>query len=77
MSAMVRPRLFHEQPLKFFARHRPDKARFKIQAASGEGSSRFGRNFVAHHFHPFLPLVLCVVQSYMDPPQLTIFLRSQ
>ena len=77
MSAMVRPRLFHELPLKFFARHHADKPRFKIQAAASDGASRFGRHFVAHHFHPYQPLVLCIVQSYVDTPQLTIFLRSQ
>lgn len=76
MSAMVRPRLFLETPLKFFARRRPDKPRFKIQAMVGDPPPRYGRHFVAHHFHPYLPLVLCLVQSYVDSPQLTIFLRS-
>lgn len=77
MSAMVRPRVFQEQPLKFFARARSDRPRFKIQAMAGEAAPRFGRHFVAHHFHPYLPVVLCVVQSYVDQPQLTVFLRSQ
>ena len=77
MSAMVRPRVYQEQPLKFFARARADRPRFKIQAAATEAPARLGRIFVAHHFHPYLPVVLCVVQGYTDQTQLTIFLRSQ
>lgn len=82
ISAMIRPRPYIEAPLKFAAR-RSGKTRFKLQppatdvAAPANGASRSMRHIVAYHFHPWLPLVLCVSQSFVAPLQLTIFLRSQ
>ena len=80
ISAMVRPRPFTETPLKFAARSRSERPRFKLQPASGEVAgpgSRPARQLVAYHFHPWLPVVLCVVQSFGAPTQLTLFLSSQ
>lgn len=82
MSAMMRLRPFSETPIRFTARSRPDRTSFRIQTIAGEPPAtapggRFGRHYVAHHFHPHLPLVLCLVQSFTEPPQLTIFLRRR
>ena len=80
ISAMIRPRPFTETPLKFAARSRSERPRFKLQPAGGElagPASRPGRQLVAYHFHPWLPVVLCIVQSFGAPTQLTLFLSSQ
>ena len=79
ISALMRPRPPPEAPLKFAPR-RTGRPRFKLALPPGDpppaAQGRSLRHLVAHHFHPSLPVILCVSQSFVLPPQLTIFFRT-
>ncbi|KAK9828644.1 hypothetical protein WJX72_001277 [[Myrmecia] bisecta] len=78
ISPMIRPRPFAEQPIKIAARSAPDRLRFRIYPSHIEVQSQTGRpvkHLVSYHFHPFQPFILCVLQTFVQPAQISIYLR--
>ncbi|CAL8468423.1 g7963 [Coccomyxa elongata] len=79
ISATLRMRGYTEQPLKFVSRAYPAASRFKVQPLTTPPAQQPGRplkQLVAHHFHPVLPLVVCLLHTALQPPQITIYFRE-
>lgn len=78
ISALVRPRSFSEVPIKFFGRSSPDRVRFQLHPAQFQAApmpARPLKQLVTYHFHPVYPFVLGVLQTFVQPTQLLVYMR--
>ena len=78
ISAVVRARPFTDQSIKFAARSSPEKVRFNMRHAdfqAPQATLRSLRQTVTHHCHPVYPFVLGVLQTFVQPTQLLIYMR--
>ncbi|CAN6463762.1 unnamed protein product [Victoria cruziana] len=76
ISATDRPRQSTEHPIKFILRRPPCSLRFKIKTGpeAGTGDSR-SKRICSFLFHPILPLIISVQQTYMQPTVVNIHFR--
>eukprot|EP00262_Sarcandra_glabra_P018669 TRINITY_DN6786_c0_g1_i1.p1 TRINITY_DN6786_c0_g1~~TRINITY_DN6786_c0_g1_i1.p1 ORF type:complete len:526 (+),score=63.60 TRINITY_DN6786_c0_g1_i1:181-1758(+) len=76
ISATDRHRQSTEHPIKFISRRHPYSLKFKIkQGPEAGGADGRPKKISSFLFHPILPLVLSIQQTYMQPSVMNIHFR--
>jgi de-etiolated-1 len=77
ISAIDRHRHSTEHPIKFISLRQPNVVKFKIKPGVEGGGSDGGRpkKVSSFLFHPYLPLILSVQQTYMQPTVVNLHFR--
>lgn len=76
ISATDRHRHSTEHPIKFISRRRPNILKFKIKPGpEAGGSDARAKRISSFLFHPFLPLVISIQQTFMQQTVVNIHFR--
>jgi De-etiolated protein 1 Det1 len=79
VSTVVRARSFSDAPIKIASRSHPRRLRFVLHPDHFEPQAQSVRRpvkpQVTYHFHPVQPFVMAVLQTFVHPPQITIYTR--
>ncbi|XP_074562830.1 light-mediated development protein DET1-like isoform X1 [Curcuma longa] len=75
ISATDRLRHSTDHPLKFISRRQPNVLKFKIKTGVDSSSADGRARRSSFLFHPYLPLVLSIQQTYMQPTVVNIHVR--
>ncbi|KAJ3676104.1 hypothetical protein LUZ60_003516 [Juncus effusus] len=76
ISAIDRHRHSAEHPIKFISLRQPNVVKFKIKPGPESGAVDSRQKKVSSFlFHPFLPLILSIQQTYMQPTVVNLHFR--
>ncbi|XP_074584097.1 light-mediated development protein DET1-like isoform X4 [Curcuma longa] len=75
ISSTDRHRHSTDHPIKFISRRQPNVPKFKIKTGIDTGGADNRAKRSSFLFHPYLPLVLSIQQTYMQPTVVNIHLR--